>query len=183
MHNSKEPTVWGVFVGEKGDQLEAFNSKSGPFPPDPGTEGYIAIGWPAIGDMRLYKDNYLDFVEKFRIVYFNKDERVFKTTANMVWNFAFAIKEGDWVLCPSSASGYLLIGKISNEYFSDFQNETGLAKTKQRFDFVHIRKVQWLNIIASSDPRYQKLHRIGLLTVVKPDISVSDLQNILNAKE
>ncbi len=90
MHNSKEPTVWGVFVGEKGDQLEAFNSKSGPFPPDPGTEGYIAIGWPAIGDMRLYKDNYLDFVEKFRIVYFNKDERVFKTTANMVWNFAFA---------------------------------------------------------------------------------------------
>jgi len=180
MNESKEPTVWGVFVGDGGDQLEAFNSRSGPFPPEPGTSGYIAIGWPAIGNMNLYKDNYSDFIEKFRIVYPHENERAFKTKANMPWNFAFSMQDGDWVLCPSSASGYLLVGKIIGDYLSDFHNETGLAKTKQRVDFVHVRKIQWLYTVGSSDARYEKLHRIGQLTVVKPDISVSELRKILN---
>jgi predicted Mrr-cat superfamily restriction endonuclease len=183
MNESKEPTVWGVFVGDKGDQLETFNSRSGPFPPEPGTEGYIAIGWPAIGDMNLYKDNYHDFVDKFRIVYPHENERAFKTQANMTWNFAFSIQDGDWVLCPSSASGYLLVGKVIGDYVSDFHNETGFAKTKRRSDFVHLRKVQWLYIVGSSDVRYEKLHRIGQLTVVKPDISISDLRKILNGEK
>jgi len=62
-------TAWGVFVGEKGNQLEAFNSQKDPFPPEPSTEVYIAIGRSAVGYMKLYEDNYPDLVEKFRIVY------------------------------------------------------------------------------------------------------------------
>ena len=173
MENNKSK-VWGVFVGDNGDQLESLNSKTGPFPPEPGTEGYIAIGWAAIGDLRLYKDNYIDFVDKFRIVYPHKDERAFKTQANMPWNFAYSIKHDDWVLCPSSATGYLLVGKVIGDYESDFH------KLKKRVDFVHLRKVKWLYIVGDSDPRYEKLHRIGQLTVVQPDISASELIKTLN---
>jgi len=177
-----EVKVWGVFVGDGGDQLETFNSKNGPFPPEPGSEGYIAIGWPAIGDMKLYKDNYPDFVEKFRIVYLKKDEleRVFKTKANMVWNFAYKMKDGDWVMCPSSASGYLLVGKIEGGYINNFHGIRSLPKSNARHDFMHLRKVKWLYVVSEQDSRYEKLHKIGRLTVVQPDITVESLQAILN---
>ena len=178
--SAEEPKVWGVFVGDAGDQLEAFNSKAGPFPPDPGSVGYIAIGWPAVGDMRLYKDNYPDFVEKFRIAYPNDNERVLKTTANMPWNFAFKMQSGDWIMCPSSTSGYLLAGKVEGEYLSNFHGSKSLPNANTRVDFVHLRKVKWMYVVSDKDPRYAKLHRIGQLTVVQPDISASTLQGILN---
>jgi predicted Mrr-cat superfamily restriction endonuclease len=179
---TEEEKVWGVFVGDEGDQLETFNTMTGPFPPEPGTDGYIAIGWPAVGDMRLYTDNYADYVEKFRIVYQNqkKDERVLKTKANMLWNFSFKMKEGDWIISPSSTAKFLLAGKIQGEYIPKFHENKSLPKG--RVDFVHLRKVKWLYAVAQKDPRYAKLHRIGMLTVVQPNISSSDLQAILNGQ-
>jgi len=106
------PTVWGVFVGNSGEELEVFNSQYGPFPPKKGASGYIAIGWPAIGDLRMFKDNYLDYVEKFRVAYGEKNdtEQKFKIRANMPWNFAFEIAQGDWVICPCSVHSLLLVG-------------------------------------------------------------------------
>ncbi|PLC52630.1 hypothetical protein CR155_17745 [Pollutimonas nitritireducens] len=177
---STEAKVWGVFVGEAGNQLETFNTMAGPFPPEPGTEGYVAIGWPAIGDMRLYAGNYADYVEKFRVVYPKNDERTFKTAANMPWNFAFKMKDGDWVISPSSTAGFLLAGKIQGEYIPNFHGKKSLPKGG--VDFVHLRKVKWLYVVADKDPRYAKLHRIGLLTVVQPDLSSSELQVILNGQ-
>ena len=176
----EEAKVWGVFVGESGNQLETFNTMAGPFPPEPGTDGYIAIGWPAVGDMRLYKENYADYVEKFGMLYPKDDERTFKVTANMLWNFAFKMKEGDWVISPSANTGFLLAGKIQGEYIPKFHENKSLPKG--RADFVHLRKVKWLYVVARKDPRYAKLHRIGMLTVVQPNISSSDLQAILNGQ-
>ncbi len=178
--SDEEAKIWGVFVGDGGDQLETFNSKNGPFPPEPGTEGYIAIGWPAVGDMKLYKDDYSDYIEKFRLVYPDKNERVFKTKANMAWNFSFKMSDGDWVMCPSSASGYLLVGKIEGDYISNFHGNKSLPKSNIRRGFMHMRKVKWLYVVSRQDRRYEKLHRIGQLTVVQPDISVADLQATLN---
>ena len=149
-------------------------------PPEPGVEGYIAIGWPAVGDMNLYEGNYADYVSKFRKVYPDDNERVLKTKANMVWNFAFSIKPNDFVICPSSATGYLLVGKIIEGYVSDFHNEYGFYGIKTRADFVHLRKVQWLYIVSEKDPRYSKINRIGQLTVAQPDISIDDLKSVLN---
>lgn len=176
-----EAKVWGVFVGDAGNQLETFNSKKGPFPPEPKSEGYIAIGWPAIGDMKLYKDNYSDYIEKFRMIYPNANERKLKTEANMVWNFSFKMNEGDWVISPSSASGYLLVGKLKGDYIANFHGRKSLPVSNVRRDFMHLRKVKWLYVISEKDSRYKKLNRIGQLTVVQPDISASKLKAILSS--
>lgn len=175
------PTVWGVFVGENGDQLEIFNSKSGPFPPDEETEGYIAIGWPAIGDIRMFQNNYTDFVHKFRVVYPEDSERVFKTKANMPWYFASSMQRGDWIISPCSSQSLLLVGEIVGDYETDFHNEFGLYG--RRPDFVHLRRVLWKYIIQISDPRYGKLNRIGQLTVSRPHITFDELQSILRPHE
>ena len=179
--NNANPTVWGVFVGENGEQLEVFNSKSGPFPPDGETEGYIAIGWPAIGDIRMFQNNYTDFVDKFRVIYPEDSERVFKTKANMPWYFAFSIQRGDWIISPCSSQGLLLVGEIVGDYETDFHNKFGLYG--RRPDFVHLRKVLWKYIIPQSDPRYGKLNRIGQLTVSRPHITFDELQSILQTHE
>lgn len=174
-----EPKVWGIFVGEAGDQLETFNSQAGPFPPEPGTSGYVAIGWAAVGDMRMYAGQYDDYIEKFRIVYPKPDERAFKTTANMLWNFAFKIQEGDWVLSPSSTAGYLLAGKIQGGYIPNFHGAKSMPLQGRR-DYTNLRKVTWLYAVSDKDPRYAKLHRIGQLAVSQPDITSTYLQAVLN---
>ena len=179
MGNGRVAAVWGVFVGEQGDQLEAFNSKSGPFPPEPGTVGHIAIGWASVGNMNMYRDDYADYVAKFRTIYPNENERVLKTQANMPWNFAFAMKSGDWVLCPSSSAGYLLIGRVTGEYLSDFDNPVSVAKSKTRADLLHLRQVEWQYAIERNDPRHEQLHRIGQLTVVQPNLTEAKLMAIL----
>lgn len=182
MEDKVEHTVWGIFVGENGGQLEAFNSKNGPFPPSPGMEGYVAIGWAGMGDLRMFKENYADYLEKFRIVYPNENERVLKTQANIPWNFAFVMKEGDYVICPSSVSGYLLVGTVIGNYESDFDNWTSVAKSKTRADLMHLRRVKWICSLSNDDPRYEKLHRIGQLTLVRPDWSASSLLSVINEK-
>jgi len=176
--NTEKAKVWGIHVGEKGGSLEVFNQAAGPFPPEPGTEGLVAIGWPAIGDMRLYAGNYQDFVNKFRIMYPHELERTFMTRANMVWNFAYGVKADDWVICPSSTAGYLLAGKVIGEYVSSFKGAEIPAGARQ--DFVHMRKVRWLYVASKSDPRYKALHRIGILTVNQQKYGLDELQKILN---
>jgi hypothetical protein len=172
--------VWRVFVGEGGCQLEAFNSQKGPYPPEPDTEGYIAIGWAAVGDMNLYKEDYADFALKCAKVYPNNNKKVLSTMAGMIWNFAYTIKENDWVISPSAATGYLLVGQIIGEYISDFDDEYGLYKFSNQV-YHHLRKVRWLYVIPSDDPRYSQLNKFGVLTVVQPDISIDQLKTILNS--
>jgi hypothetical protein len=172
------PTVWGVFVGDNGDQLEIFNSKAGPFPPEEETEGYIAIGWPAIGDLRMFRDHYADFVQKFRVVYPDDSERAFKTKANMPWYFAFGMKRGDWIIAPCSVHGLLLVGEVIGDYETDFHDESTLYG-KKRPDFVHRRPVRWKFILPKADPRYGQLNRIGQLTVSRPHLTFDELQEIL----
>lgn len=171
--------VWGVFVGERGYELETFNSQRGQFPPEPSTEGYIAIGWPAIGDMNLYEGDYRDYVSKFRKVYKYDSENAQTMQANIPWNFAFVMKENDWVICPSSATNYLLVGKIISNYIPHFHNELGFYKYMREI-YLHLRKVQWLYVIPSNDPRYSKLNKIGNLAVTQPNISIAQVKAILD---
>lgn len=171
-----QPTVWGVFVGEHGDQLAAFNNKNGQFPPEPGFIGYVAIGWAAMGDMGQYKSRRDDFEQQFSINYYDDTRK-----ANMVWNFAFEIKDGDFIISPSSTSGYLLVGNVVGEYEGDYNNWISVAETKTRADLMHLRRVKWTHVIPASDHRYQKLHRIGRQTVCQPKKTVAYLLNVSNS--
>lgn len=168
-------------MGKRGNQLRVFNSRSGPFPPKPGTEGHIAIGWPAIGDLRMWKDDYDDYVEKFRVLYKarKESEQKFMTKANMPWSFAFVMKKGDSIISPSSSERVLLVGKITGDYWADWADDLDLAG-KKRADFVHVREVEWTHVLSNTDPRHIKLNRVGQLTISQQQhITSADLQTIL----
>lgn len=178
MSTPNPPTVWAVFVGDSGDQLERFNSKQ-PFPPKPGSVGLIAIGWPAVGDLRMYKDRYGDLVDKARVVYGNEeglDERTFKTKVNQIWNFGFEMQKGDVVISPCAENDVLLVGEIVGEYESNFSQS---GEINPYPPFVHQRKVKWTHAIPRKDPRYSKLNKIGQLTVSRPNITFAELQEVI----
>jgi hypothetical protein len=187
--SDRVPTVWGMFVGVRGSQLEVFNSKQGPFPPEEETNGYVAMGWPAVGDMDMYSGDYEDFARKFRMVYsWGQDsERVLSTKANMLWNFAFSMKEGDWIISPCSSQNLVLVGEVIGSYKADFHGESGLygrtgSDLKQdRPDYLHLREVRWKYVISQSDPRYGKLNRIGQLTLTRQQMSFDELLAILQS--
>ena len=173
MKTGSQATVWGIFVGEGGCELATFNA---PFPPKPGTQGHVAIGWARMGDMLMYKDNYDDFLKKFRILYPHERAPTFTALANVVWNFAYVMKEGDYVISPSRVFGYVLVGRVVGEYQSDYDNwERAERKTNIRADLMHLRSVQWLYAIPKEDPRYQKIHLIGVPTVNRLSITVAEL--------
>lgn len=163
-------------MAKKGYQLPAINSQKGPFPPEPGTEGYIAIRWPSVGDMKLYENDYSDFESKFRKVY--KDDNT--QQANAVWNFAFSIKEKDWVICPSSVSGFLLIGMVISPYISDFDDVIGLYRAKSE-TFPHMRRVQWLYSVSKNDAKYSKLNKIGQMAAsLSHQFTIDELKSMLS---
>ncbi len=180
MEDAKEPVVWGVFVGEHGSDLDAFNSQNGPFPPKPGTEGYVAIGWAAVGDMRMYKRRYHDFLKNFSLIYSYENNRVLNTQANIVWNFAFEIKDGDYVISPSSHLGVVLVGLFVGDYESEFNNWQSIFP-KKRNDLMHMRKVKWIKSYRKDDDAYKKLNKIGQLTLTRPSITTEDLTEIIKS--
>jgi hypothetical protein len=173
--------VWVCFVGEKGDALEAFNSKAGPFPPQPGTKGYIAIGWPQIGNLTMYEGNHDDYAKNFAKLYNPWGRPQAKAiVAAMPWKFAFDMKLDDWVISPSSFHGVILIGQISGDYEANYENKLGFPE-RRRPDYVHIREVVWKYIVPKTDSRYPKFSGLGKLTIFKPDISPKKLQEILGS--
>lgn len=180
----KNQTVWGIFVGKRGVELEKLNMKKGPFPPEEGEEGYIAIGWPAVGDMNMYSD-YSDYWEKFQIAYpiceHRTTEQEQAIQANTAWKFAKKMKKGDWVISPCSSQGVLLIGEVLGDYESDFHGEQGFARSKW-IDLVHCRKVRWHRVFLKDDPLYNKLHKIGRRTLSKLSLSVDDLHTHISAQ-
>lgn len=170
--------VWGMFNGEKGDQLPALTrAAEASFPPKVGSEGWIAIGWPAIGDMKMWQDDYKTYFLKFQSVYPYSDKRVMATQANIPWYFAFDMKVDDRVICPCSSERLVLIGRISGHY------EAHWGTQGVRADFVHFRRVQWLHVIQSKDARYRRLNRIGQLTLTRQGLTTEQLQAIIDGAD
>lgn len=164
--------VWGVFVGEGGCLLQDFNSQHRPYPPIENDEGWVAIGWGRVGAMEMYESNYKLFETQFFKVY--PGEKPIQ--ASEVWRFAYEIKVGDWVISPSAATGFLLVGEITSPYISNHDGDF-------QFEYYrHIRKVKWLYIIPKSDPRYTQLNRIGQLAVAKLNRTIAEVKNICETK-
>jgi restriction system protein len=178
MSDNAKPNVWGLHNGNAGDQLPALTHIEGPFPPQEGSAGWIAIGWPAIGDMKMWTGDYKTYFQKFQIIYPDyANKRVTATQANIPWYFAFDMMIGDWVICPCSSEGVLLVGQVSGGYEATWEGTPGL-----RADFIHFRSVRWLHVILRNDPRFGKLNRIGQLTLSRQNLSVQQLRSILNGE-
>lgn len=95
-------TCWGIHMGEHVGSRPIEN-------------GYVAIGWQAVGDLRQYPDR-----ESFKLAltqqYPDRKTGSRPVEAGILYRFTYEIKQGDIVIYPSKHDRMINIGRFKGEY-------------------------------------------------------------------
>lgn len=136
---SDVPAVWGVHMGEH----------VGPNPVD---EGYVAIGWPDLGDPRGIPANREAFKASMRSGYPDMKEGAVPVSAGIVFRFLHEMSAGDLVVYPSKHDRMVNIGRFTG----DVEHLDGAPD-----GYPNRRKVEWLAHRPRNDFSQSALNEIG----------------------
>lgn len=140
-----QPTVWGVHMGWH------VNSR-------PIDDGFVAIGWPKLGDLRSYQSR-----EAFKAALARFPDEIpagaVPVQAGVLFRFAHEMKAGDIVVYPSKHDRTVNIGR--------FTGETSYVEGDQD-EYPNRRGVTWLGHFPRNDFSQAALNEIGsALTLFK----------------
>lgn len=137
------PAVWGIHMGEHvgARPLEG---------------GYVAIGWPEIGDLRAYTDR--DALKRALADHYpGQKPGSWPVNAGVLFRFAYEMREGDLVVYPSKHDRMVNIGRFTGTY--DYVAGDG-------DDYPNHRPVQWLGHFPRNDFSQSALNEIGAFITV-----------------
>lgn len=138
-------------------------------------QGYIGIGWKAMGSLKSVKDR--DEVKKqFRKTYPHDSDGRVNTCAGQLFRFVKEMKEGDTVvLTQKSGEKEVSIGKIASPYlFDPTKNEEN----------PHLRKVEWLKSVPRESFSRGALYELGsILTLFQVKEYGDEILNALHDKK
>lgn len=140
---SLQPAVWGVHMPDHigGRAIE---------------RGYVAIGWPELGDPRLYPDR--DALKKVLATkYADEKAGSWPVSAGILFRFANQMKRGDIVVFPSKHDRIVNVGRFVGEFDHAADDPT---------DYPNRRRVQWLGHFSRSDFSQSALNEIGAFITV-----------------
>lgn len=130
--------------------------------------GYVAIGWPAIGDLHTIEDQTIsetkESLKKVLAVNHPNTPQIIGRAANQIYAFYQEIKQND-IIVASEGQKVLGIGKVIGDY-----------EYRVELDFPHCINVQW--IVGPSD-KLPKPNE-GLLTTVN---QFKDIDNLLEIEK
>lgn len=135
---SNQAAVWGIHMGEH----------VGSRPVD---QGYVAIGWTALGDLRQYSDR--DALKSALAKYYpDKKDGSRPVDAGVLFRFTHEMKPGDVVIYPSKHDRMVNIGRFSGDY-QYVANDPD--------DYPNHRAVEWLGHFPRNDFTQSALNEIG----------------------
>lgn len=133
-----EPTVWGVHMGWHVDNR-------------PIDGGYVAIGWPGLGDIRAYPDR-----EAFKAALAAQAAEghagAVPVQAGVLFRFTHEMKAGDIVVYPSKHDRMVNIGR--------FTGQTSYVEGDGD-EYPNRREVEWLGHYPRNDFSQAALNEIG----------------------
>ncbi|HEV2554154.1 MAG TPA: restriction endonuclease [Bosea sp. (in: a-proteobacteria)] len=133
-----EPTVWGVHMGWHVDNR-------------PIDGGYVAIGWPGLGDIRAYPDR-----EAFKVALAAQAAEghagAVPVQAGVLFRFTHEMKAGDIVVYPSKHDRMVNIGR--------FTGQTSYVEGDGD-EYPNRREVEWLGHYPRNDFSQAALNEIG----------------------
>lgn len=136
---TQSPTVWGIHMGEHvGD--------------GPVEGGYVAIGWPEMGDIRQLPDNREAVRAALAAQYPDLKDRANNLYAGILLRFAHEIQTGDIVIYPSKHDRMVNIGRFTGG--ADYAE--GSAD-----EYPNRRKVEWLGHFPRNEFSQSALNEIG----------------------
>lgn len=133
-----QPSVWGVHMG----------SHVGDRPID---NGYVAIGWSELGDVRAYPDRE---ALKTALAQYRDEIKAgaVPVHAGILFRFAHEMQEDDYVVYPSKQDRIVHIGRFTGEtsYVADDPD-----------DYPNRRQVEWIARFPRNDFSQSALNEIG----------------------
>lgn len=160
-------TLWVVHIGRQ-DGL----------PTRARDEGFVAIGWPRLGDLRQYKTR--DAMrEAMKRAWPNWSEHRVRACYGQVFRFAHKMQVGDPVVFPIKATREIAIGRIS----SDYRYHPNYHETDGE-DYPNFRDVEWLKIVPRTAFSKSALHSFGaFLSVSTSDDHLEEVIAVLNGQD
>jgi restriction system protein len=137
----QEKTIWGIHAGKTGDADTLFLKG-----------GYIALGWPQMGDLGALKADRDDFRKKVAKIYPNSKPGAIRTYTGELYRFVHEIKIGDIVAFPSKRDRKIHIGSIEGDYKYDPSKEPA---------YPNLRPVKWLKAVPRTQFTQGALYEIG----------------------
>jgi restriction system protein len=141
---NKSTTVWGIHMGAHVSER-------------PIEDGYVAIGWTKMGDLRKIAPSREDFKLAVANAYPEKKAGAIPVDAGTTYKFLHEIKAGDFVVYPSKANRMVNIGKFVGRIS---YNEGCVDEYPTR------QHVKWLGHFPRDEFSQSALHEIGSLITV-----------------
>lgn len=139
---SETPTVWGVhMVAHVGAR--------------PVDEGYVAIGWPDLGDPRQLPADREAFKAAMKDTHPDMKDGAVPVNAGIVFRFIHEMQAGDIVAYPSKHDRTVNIGRFTGEIAHIADDE-----------YPNRRKVQWLAHLPRNDFSQSALTELGAYITV-----------------
>lgn len=130
---SGDRPVWGIHMGHPGTEIpdetlrQAENLQR---------QGYVAVGWPDIGDLSDVPEDRAAYRERFRGSYGESvSESVVGASVGMLFRFVHILHIGDIIVAPSPLGRIVRVGHVTGtyEYLPALLDE-----------YPNVRKVEWL---------------------------------------
>lgn len=124
--------VWGMHMGRPGGDIQRRHLD---LAEDLQKQGYVAIGWPDIGDLSTLPDDRSAFREQFVRSYGESvSASASAAAAGMLYRFVHILHLGDIIVSPSPLGRIVRVGHVSGEY----QYLPGLLE-----EYPNLRAVEW----------------------------------------
>ena len=137
--STDNPTLWGIHMREQ------VGSR-------PIEKGYVAIGWPELGDLSAYGGNREEIKLALTRLRPNVKPGAVPVNAGVLVRFAQEIAVGDIVIYPSKADRTINIGRVSGDY------QYCVDDLK---DYPNRRSVEWLKHYPRNEFRQSALYELG----------------------
>lgn len=129
-------SFWGFHIYARGDSIVQ--------------KGYVALGWPEMGDLSKLPLAREAFKAKVAEVYANASH--VPQSAGQLFRFLHEMREGDVIIFRSKVDRQVHIGKVAGpyEYRPDLHDE-----------YCSVRPVQWLKTVPATQFSQGALHELG----------------------
>jgi restriction system protein len=132
--DTEERAVWGIHMGRpggetRGDALERAENLQ--------RQGYVALGWPDIGDLSELPGDRAAFRERFQTSYGESvSPSVVSASVGMLFRFVHVLQRDDIIVAPSPLGRIIRVGRISGMY----EYLPSLLE-----NYPNVRSVEWLS--------------------------------------
>lgn len=129
----EQRAVWGIHMGQPGEED---GGGSVELAENLQRQGYVAIGWPDIGDLSDLPEDRAAYRERFRERYGESaSTSAIGASVGMLFRFVHVLHLGDLIVSPSPLGRFVRIGRVTGlyEYLPSLLDQ-----------YPNVRRVEWL---------------------------------------